>query len=505
MNFWTRKDTLGALGVVALVMVIYLPGLDAGYYADDFQFYFGAADGPAWQAFVRPNTDNMFYRPIEAICLGWIQSRWGLDPRPVHAAILALHLGTCFIVGLAGRRLGLGPTGAWSAAAVMGGSQAAVHAVQSLDTLSQVGATFFGLQAIAAVAILTRDGPSRLRSLGWAGAVPAQSIALLFKESGISALPGQLLLLARAEPGNRVPRSRVVIMTLSLGVVVAAYLVVRGVVVGAGPAIGAGRYDFHTGLNIPRNLALLGFSAILPTSSVRLFLDAQADRWVPVILALAGAGVVATLLIVGCWHSGRRALWTWWVMLGIVATFPMVLLNHVSELYTYNLLPFVGLIAGLASETLLDRSGPRQRRLIVALLIGILATHVVAARGKADLMEARGAEAARLLGDLRINVQAAPSGSAFRIVDAARSPDPAYSVFLMPPLDLLLEGPHGLARAIGRPDLELRFGSTTGLDPVSSGGDGEGDSSHETVLVIKDGRMTTQPGLRQGGNSPPFP
>jgi hypothetical protein len=479
---------VGAIGVLLVVLAIYLPGLDAAYYADDFQFIFGAREAPIRQAFDEPNAHNHFYRPFEAVCLTWIQERWGVDPRPVHATILLLHLANCLMVGLAGCRLGLRPVGAWIAAGFMGGSQAAVHAIQSLDTLSQVSATGFGLLALAAAASAAgQDTPAPYAQRA-AGATTALAAALLCKETGVSAAPGQILLLAWG--GRRAPRGtrwKSIAAILALAGVVGAYLFVRALVVGAGPSIGDDRYDFHPGVNIVRNLALLAFSAILPSSSVQLFLAAGEGRWAAIVPGLAGATATMLLIFFGCRRSGRRVLWGWLVVLGIVAAFPMAALNHVSELYSYNLLPFAGLIVGLAAETLLERSGRAGRRLIGALLVGMLVLNMTAARSKSAMMEERGVEATRLLADLRTHLEGVAQGGEVRIVEQGpRTGETDYSVFLMQPLDLLRESPGGVARAAGRPDVRLLFGAPP--DAPAAAGEGHGPP-WERVLVIVDGRL----------------
>ena len=118
-NF-TPRDTLGLVGLCALVCASYYPSLGAGFVWDDFVFSaepaIHAASG-LWDIWFSPgDTREGHYWPIVYTTF-WLEHKlWGLDPLGYHVVNVVLHLVNSLLVWrLMGR---LAVPGAWLIAAV---------------------------------------------------------------------------------------------------------------------------------------------------------------------------------------------------------------------------------------------------------------------------------------------------------------------------------------------------------------------------------------------------
>jgi hypothetical protein len=151
-------------------------------------------------------------------------------------------------------------------------------------------------------------------------------------------------------------------------------------------------------------------------------------------------------------------------ILAACAAMPVVLLNHVSELYAYNLAPFAAIIVALALPPLMEvRRTLLVRALTTVFLLGVLFSHVVAVKRKASQFEANGRDAVVLV-PLVIDFarQLPPSG----VLVLCEPPHPAtmsYSEFLGGPFMGINDGADGrniekwVKHRAQRPDISIKF------------------------------------------------
>jgi hypothetical protein len=281
------------------------------------------------------------------------------------------------------------------------------------------------------------------------------ALALLGKETGISFLP--MLLLVYFFHRREASLRRFLWLASGYGAVTVAYLWVRMYAGARQPSIGTTWYHFSVSpLNAITHEAMLFFAALTPVSTMELFF-ASADRnW-----TLIGSSVVVVLAIVAvlCWgayHGGRLKLLIWCAVLGVLSTLPVVALNHVSELYSYNTVPFIAGAVSVGFSGAAEGGGSHRARrwLLTLAIIGLLTAQGLSARAKTLAMEATGAEARRLTPAVLRAVAEVPPGGCL-VLRSARGPERHYSVFRVRGPKVFLHAGGGLARLAGRPDVRI--------------------------------------------------
>jgi hypothetical protein len=438
------------LAFVAASLALYSGGLWGGYYADDFQFVFDRStiDSP-WAFFVSNIRENGFYRPLQAFFLWHVQSAFGLNTLPVHLAQVLLHGATAWLLYLFVRANRFSALQAGLAAVLMLVAQANVHAVESNDTVSQVGSALFGYLAVW---IYWRRGAS---PAGVAAACACLLAALLFKENGVSFFLMICGLAALRFRSEKSARARIAAGLVPFVVLVAVYLTVRSHTVSMQPTIGDTTYTFRFGFNVLVNTGMLVFSSLSPVSNVALFVAAKSRDFAVLAAAAALAGTLSLAALAGLFKSRERAGFLLGLCAVLLLSFlPVVLLARVSELYAYNSTPPLFALMGIGLGAL---ARGRFARIAAGALVAVaIGAHVVATRSKVDLMVANGERAAALYAQIAPLAAGTPPGGELVLLNPPRS-QVEYSLFLMRDFNVLEHGAHRAAQLAGRDDFKVRI------------------------------------------------
>jgi hypothetical protein len=453
----SRAAPLWLAVMAVLGALVYAPGLDIPYYSDDFHYLLPDPHASWRERFTERNEGTGFFRPVEALVLGPIQGRVGTEPRPVHVVVLASHVLLAWMVWFAARRFGAPTPAGELGSAFFLVWQTNAMAVLSNDTLSQVLSTALGCAAALMLWAALDQPPGHRRgprALIGALGILAFTAALFTKETAVGFLPVMLFLLA-APAGARRPIGRV-LAGLAIALGVALYFHLRATAAGAEmPTVGEGRYQFRLAENVPVNAAKFALSVVLPTSSIGV-VDALRDRrWLAVAATALATLAFVVAVIAGIRRARRGRLALTLLLLAVFALSPMLLLNHVSELYTYGATPFLAVIVGMAGAVFLRAPGARTRIVTVAATFALLFGHVAAVRVKAVMMDANGRAAERLLGELEPHVRALAPGATLWLVLPPRPP--SYSVFRVDGFEVLRGAETSLERRAGRPDARVRL------------------------------------------------
>ena len=477
---------LVVMGVITLA--VYWPALNASYFADDYQFVFDKPCSKVLWYFAHPNERNSFYRPIQASFLAIVQTCSGMQCWPIHLTQIALHVIMAWLVYVAIASFGFSRMQAGIGAAFMLLSQANVHAVLSNDTLSQVGGTLFGCLALWFLYCSYQHATDRASPLGqhkridnkyYVTSLVMLVLSLFSKEASVSFLPMAAVVVLSAN--LRITRSslavkKAIVDVLPYALAAGVYLAVRLVIVKAPPpTFGSGRYNFHVGVNVIRNLAMSGFALFVPVSTVTVFSWLKSGALV--VLGVIGTLTLAlfVLVAVGLWYASRRGVMLLMAGLALLGLFPMVLMNHVSELYAYNSMPFVAVLVGigLGQLWLVLRPNRAGRAFLVLAACVLMGSHIVAVRSKARLMDYNGRRATALLQQVNSFADNAPLNGRLWLCNPSVE-DVEYSVFHMSGFNVLRSAfsvPHLWNRA----DLEIR---------VVSPAEMAGTSLPEDTLVL---------------------
>jgi len=331
-------------------------------------------------------------------------------------------------------------------------SQSSVLPVLSIDTMSQQLVVVFGVSALW---VWWRW----LHTSTGSGARFVLSILLLSLSFGAkeSALGVSLafVLLAGIHVWNRPERWGRTLLGLAPAIgVTLSYVIYRSTLPVRLGTFGEGRYDLHLGLNIPVNALQLVAGTIVPFPTSWLYkLSQDVGSWLAFGIISASSAVILAVMVRYRPAAGEVRPWLI-LILPLVLSTPVIVLNHVSELYTYTLLPFVGLIAGAAFGRGIRIEKGATRGFLIGLLAILLVAQSVSSVYKANQLHRNGEISRSLFLDLEEHVVHAPQYSTFRLCADEIVPD-RYSSFIMGPLDTVFGGLRSVLDYYGRSDLRL--------------------------------------------------
>lgn len=452
----------GAWFVVLVLtgIVIYLPGIGTHYYADDFAFLMDTSSfADFYRYFARAVPWINYYRPFQASFLWLVQKTAGPDTTAIHLVQLVLNALLAGLVFSAIRKLGFSPRHAGLGSMFMVVSQANVHAVLSNDTFSQVCSTLFGFLSVCFVyeRLHSRETPAGAapRHRSRLPAVLCLLLALFCKETGVAyvAVIGFILLLA----GGSESRRRTVRSFVPFVLAAACYVFVWSQVVDREIAYGAGTGDIRVGPNVPVNAACFLLAVSTPVSSVDVYVALKSQDTAAFGSYLTATAAFVCLVLTGLAASGApRRLIGLLALLVVVSWFPSLLMNHVSELYAYNAMPFVCVLTGIALGAV-TRPGDRRRRVRVvgtAAVIALFASHCVAVSSKVRLMHAAGERASALRRQIERYIPLLPSGGRLVLINPD-SDEIEYSIYRLNGFNVLRLGGYPLGARSGRSDVEI--------------------------------------------------
>jgi hypothetical protein len=441
-------------------LLLYWPGLRAGYFSDDLLFFFYAPPRHLYDYFAFRGAAAQAYRPLEAIILTLIQQHYRFETLPIHLISFGAHAGLCCGVLAAGRRLGLGQIQRWTACAFMLVAQVSAPAVLGNDTMSQsVSAFLGGLSALFLYLAWVDRGRDRPRAVSirwWTLSVAAYTTSIFFKETALGFLLVAFLLIAVIALEHQAWAVRVrTAVTLSFPYCAASAVYLAARLHAGGAVSQSGSYRIHIGANIVRNLAEFALGAFGPVSTVDGAVAVAMHRTPLLLLEGLGCLLIVALLLAGIVVSGRAALSVWLLAAAAASLFPAYLLMHVSELYLYNAIPFLSLVLGIAFGALWYRSA-RARTAAAAGMVLLIGGQIYADWQKAELMSLNGRRAARIYAGIERYLPSLPPKTTVLLVNRTyRTPE--YSVFLLNGFDVVDLGNLRIGPILGRPDVRVEL------------------------------------------------
>lgn len=441
-------------------LLLYWPGLRAGYFSDDLLFFFSSPPQHLWDYFAMRGAAAQAYRPLEAIILTWVQQRFRFETLPIHLLSLSAHAGLCCVTWAAAQRLGFRPVERWLACTFMLVAQVGAPAVLGNDTLSQSASAFLGTLSalfLGFVWLERRGPPSLALSNKWLTAsVLSYAGSLFFKETGLGFLLVAAILIcaiAFRDPAWSLRAKTAFLLSIPYGAVTLVYLVAR---LHAGGAVSqSGSYRIQIGLNVLRNILEFSLAAFGPMSTVDGAVAVAMRRSPALVFDALGCMLIVAILLVGIIVSGRRTLALWLLVLALASLFPAYLLTHVSELYLYNAIPFLALVMGMAFGELWYRTRPWKAG--VAVCAGLLICgEIYADREKAHLMALNGKRASAIYAGIDRFLPILPPYSRIFLVNPPHR-IPEYSVFLLKGFDVVDLGNLQIGPIFGRPDVRVQL------------------------------------------------
>lgn len=386
-------------------VALYFRGLFMPLYSDDYEWVISNPGSKLLYYFTHANPFTRFYRPIQMSTSALFQTYFGwADTFPNHVFQLALHIGLCYLLFIWMRKLGWSRLQSALASWFMLIAQTNVLTVAGNDTGSEVTSTLFGCVALWLFysALRTDSTVSRHPAGLYAGSLVCYALCLFSKESGVSFILAFALVYLVARQSDRRYSSTIPALGLAMlpyVAVTAFYLLLRSRVVTYPISFGQETYNFHIGANIFVNLCQFAISALVPVSTVQTFLAMKQQN-----VATLGVAAFGYLTLLGAVGYGlvlarRPRAVIMIVLLAIIATFPVILLNHVNEQYLYKAMPFISALVGIGLGELITRLrwSPVPFGITVMTLAMIGAGHTLATVEKVGLMRVNGDHANELV------------------------------------------------------------------------------------------------------------
>ena len=435
-----------------LGLIIYAPFLRAPYFSDDLLFYF-KPPAPHWYTyFVTVGPALQAYRPLEAAILTQIQLHFGFETWPIHVISLAALTLLSGLTWLTAVELGYSSVAAYLSCAIVVISQIAEPAVLGNDTMSQAASALLG----AAGAYLFWRA-TNTRSVGFhLASLACYFAALFFKETALGycaviAVLAFALLSDRVNVRHSLIRLTRALLPYALATLI--YLAAR--IYAGGPVGSAGSYRISLGTNVIANLALSAVAAISPISTVSSAVSVQTRNFAAMIGIVAAVGVMCAIALAGFAVSTRRRLMILLAACAVASLFPTFLLQHVSELYVYNAMPFVALLLAAVLADLWAK-GTLGQFVVLASAVLFISGQLVAVHEKSKLMFDNGVRAAAMMNDLAADMRSLPANSTILLADAEKR-EPKYSVFVLHGFDVLEFGAPRLGAIYDRPDIAIEI------------------------------------------------
>lgn len=430
---------VAGLVIFALQIVLYHQSFSIQPAADDFnapltEILRGETQGPGVFFTRSPQPHN--YRPLQSLGM-WTYGRMSTEHRELW--IRLLHFTGMAVYGLAGvlwiRRAARTRIAAVCGSVVLFAHPALVAPLASIDGFSGLFAT--GLMWLSTYVIW------RWRDRLWAAlplALIIFIIAIGFKEYCLGAVPLACLAVMCFARSPREALVRAFIVGFLFSIVVLGFIYIRSMTIpppDPGQEIGYFRADPVLWL---RNAGLFAAVLLFPGSSVWVFLERSAPviamaggLTLLVIIALA-TGLFCRLRGEGSGESRRLARrWIVFSLLGIAAaSFPPIIVAHVSEMYAVGMIIPIAMLATLAADGLV-RTAALERRIAAAFFAAVVVIMAAAVWSKVALIRESGETAVNML---RLTLMKLPPDARDTTIAVCYPPrasyPPRYSVFVMP-------------------------------------------------------------------------
>jgi hypothetical protein len=282
-------------------------------------------------------------------------------------------------------------------------------------------------------------------------------LALFSKETSAGICLGVFALFWAMEPATTSFIARiwkVVRHVLPFAMLGILYVVMRTSASSVMPSYGPGIYQVYFGANIFRNIALFALQTVLPFSSA-LTMNKVYDRD---FFSLAGilivTGFFAWFWIYGIWKSERRQFILILLGFAFLSLVPAVFLNHVSESYLYNALPYLMVVFGFIVEYYWN-AAPRRVAIAFALVLAVaFVTNISGSMEKTSALAEESSRAQVLMPQIYPIVSALPRNGRLYLVNPVTE-EFEYSVFAMKGFGPVKYADPWIERYTRRPDVQM--------------------------------------------------
>lgn len=456
--------------IIAAAFLAYSPSISGNYFADDFGFKFHD---------LNLNIKTVFspihvyaYRPLEVLFLAIMQKTYGENTIPIHFSFLLLNLLFSASIMLWMLKKGYSNYSSFLAFSIMALSQANSHAVSSLDTFSQISSTFLGYFSLS-LFITYISGETYIRYYQYAGSFIILIIALLCKESAMSFIVIYSILVViyifkHCNHDNKKALSLLISLTpFILSLFVFMFLRKHFNLVPA--EFGSERYNIGTGLNVFKNFLKAIFQSVQPHSSVDLYLNMKNNQLTTPIIASLFSIMIILITITGILKNKRYTISNAIILFLPISMFPTILLNHISELYVYNMVPLIAILIGIGIGTLYENLTNKLLKALILCFISIFSIwNAISVFSKSKLINQNGIEAEQILNKIQPYYSCIPHNGKLILINPEISDKTEYSIYKRTGFRLIEDGEVEIKRRSKRNDFDIIIKDHKILDSIDT-------------------------------------
>ena len=456
-----KKILLIAIVFFVIGLIVYFPGIQAPRYGDDFNIVpEGNLKEDLYKIWTTPYQREMFYRPLEDTITILIIHFFGWDTTPVHILILLFHAAFVSFAYYAMVKLKFSHNAALFGSLYILIAQVNVFTAGSNDTLGTMLSSFFCLTALWFFYEAISDENGKVNSKPYIISMVLFIISLLSKEASVTFFPFLLVLILYKNsffnPVSFAKIKKSIIVSLPFVIIFIIYYIIHSAIVIIQPAMDSSNYGFRFGFNVPKNIGMMLFSIFLPVSSVRTFEAVQLKDYKFLLAALFLTLIFSGIIFYGIWKSKRVKEALLWFCFLIAGFFPMVLMNHVNEQYTYFSMPFAAILIAIGTGCFLDKTKGKSRTIFTAVFILFLLLNTFFVMEKSRQMQETGEKADMLFEQIGHYLpQIEPNGTLVLV----NPPDKQirYSVFRLPGFETMRYAQFYIYKLAGRQDFKIEI------------------------------------------------
>jgi hypothetical protein len=284
------------------------------------------------------------------------------------------------------------------------------------------------------------------------------TINLFCKESGVAfySLFAVLLLLKNSFFFDRssINIKKTVIQAIPFVIIFIIFYSIRSGIVPVKPSFGEGTYNFHLGLNIPRNIAMLLFSIFLPVSSVKTFEATEFKDYKFLAAVFIITAAFAGTVFYGIWRSKKTRAAVVLLAFIVAGFFPFALLNHVNEQYTYFSIPFAGMLVGIGIGYYFDNMIGWKRTVITVMVLIIILINSASVMEKTNRINQCGIRSDKIFAQL-VNYLPAVEHNGYLVLVNKPNREKNYSAFKIPDFEIMRYSQFMVYKLAGREDFTM--------------------------------------------------
>ncbi len=247
--------------------------------------------------------------------------------------------------------------------------------------------------------------------------------------------------------------------------------------------IGSGRLNIGFGINVIINFVMLITQTVQPHSSVSVFFDIMNKHWISIATVMSFSGILFILTVRGIINSKHRIFSILLIILVPLSMFPIVFLNHVSELYAYNTTPLIAILYGIGLSELFSQLRSRFLKMILLSIVFVfMIWNTVSIFTKCEMMKQNGLEAEKLIGEIQPYFPEIPYDGNLILVNPNTTNKTEYSIFKRTGFRLFENGENGFERRTGRNDFKTSIIMEKDLNTINWG--------NSLVLRYRDGKVS---------------